>query len=84
MGSLRRKVGSLREELGEDGGTSEEALDFYIAKQAILSSYFQAVNLLILKRVNGLRSDFASDAPSEDLRTEFGLGRERRVWGASR
>ena len=76
----------MREEIenDEDEHTTGEALDFYSAKQTILSSYFQMINLMILKRINGIGTDYQTNLPSNDLIEEFGLEQDSEIWGTSR
>ena len=69
------------EENQEDQGKS---LDFFRAKQTILSSYFQMINLMILKRINGVANDFPINFPKKELNEEFEIEKESQIWGTSR
>ena len=60
------------------------SLDFFRAKQTILSSYFQMINLMILKRINGVANDFPINFPNNDLKEEFGLKEDSKIWETPR
>lgn len=74
----------LKEELEGKANNEEQALDFFAAKQVLLSSYFQSMNLLILKRLNGIQSDFLTESPKRELMEEFGIGESKEIWGNER
>ena len=81
--SLRRKIEAIKEEVQKEDDEGS-ALDFFVGKQVVLSSYFQLVNMLILKRLNGLHSDSQCDTLDEQILKEFEINGKPSTWGNSR
>lgn len=79
--SLRRKIQTFKEELEEKETGEGKALDFYLAKQDVLGSYFQFANLMILKRINGLHNDNLIEQQDSEMNVEFNLEKDESFWG---
>jgi hypothetical protein len=77
-------VQSIKEDIQNEESMDGQALDFYTSKQTVLGAYFQLVNLMILKRLNGFHSDYTVDLPEEKLVKEFNLNEDRGLWGDQR